>query len=176
MGCGCELYERYEAQYGALPREPFDRFRREAQWVLEDVTTGVDGVCKLRQCPPADEHWQGVIQDALLELVYAMQQIDAIAAAAGGLQRNADGTVQSGVVKSRSSGSESITYAAPGEGSAYAAAARDRSARGALLRDLARDRLRYVPDRFGVNLTYMGPYPYPGAIGREGAETCTGTW
>ena len=86
------------------------------------------------------------------------------AASARAMTENADGTVRSRVISSVSSGSESVSYAtgsaARSGTTAIDAAVSDPGARARLLDDIVRRYLSGVKDANGVNLLYMGRYPY----------------
>lgn len=161
-------YKDYTTLYGEgrLDEAGFSRLAWEAERVMDDATTGVDGVAKLRAAKPTKAAPLEAVRRCACALVDTLRQLDETAEAirkAQGLVENADGTVQGRMVASRSSGSESISYAtgsaARAGGTVIDTAVSDQTARARLLDDLVRRYLAGVPDANGVNLLYMGPYP-----------------
>ncbi len=161
-------YEDYTALYGdgALDEAGFTRLTWEAEHLVDAATTGVDGVRKLRHAWPADEQDAQAVRRCVCALVDTLWQLDKAAESirkAQALVENADGTVQSRMVASRSSGSESISYAtgsaARSGTTAIDAAVSDQTARARLLDDTVRRYLSGVPDANGVNLLFLGRYP-----------------
>ena len=161
-------FAEYAALYGEekLDEAGFSRLIWEAEQLMDIATTGVDGVRKLRRAFPADEHDAKAVCRCACALVDVLRQIDEAAESirkAQSLVENADGTVQSRMVASRSSGSESISYAtgsaARAGGTAIDAAVSDQTARARLLEDTVRRFLSGVPDANGVNLLFLGSYP-----------------
>lgn len=158
----------YAKLYGdeTLDEAGFSRLVWEAEQLMDTATTGVDGVRKLRRAFPADEHDAEAVRRCACALVDVLRQIGEAAESirkAQALVDNADGTVQSRLVASRSSGSESISYAtgsaARAGGTAIDAAVSDQTARARLLEDTVRRYLSGVPDANGVNLLFLGRYP-----------------
>lgn len=161
-------YEDFKALYGdsKLVEAGFSRLSWEAEQLLDIATTGADGVRKLRRAFPVDEHDAQAVRRCVCALVDTLQQLDDAAESirkAQALVENADGTVQSRLVASRSSGSENISYAtgsaARAGGTAVDAAVSDQTARARLLDDMVRRYLSGVPDANGVNLLFLGRYP-----------------
>ena len=141
-------YAQYAALYPDGPGESaFERLRWEARRIMDRATTGLDGVRKLAVAPPAEEHDAQAVERceaALVRLLWQNEQ-------AGGCVSRADGTVCGKVVTAVTTGSESVSFAAPG-----AVSAEDREVR---CRELAERYLSGVKDANGVNLLYMGLYP-----------------
>ena len=97
------------------------------------------------------------------EDVYKRQDKQALSAAAGGTSSGGSGGVTSGVITSKSAGSESISYASPSEmasgaktWSAVYQAAGDEQATNKLLYDTAQVYLTGVRDNEGTPLLYAG--------------------
>lgn len=145
--------EEYESRYGEIEDATFNRLASEAQAMLDNFTTGVDGVHKLREFFPVDEFDADAVKSCLCKLINIAEQQEN----ASKVVTRADGTVSSGVVKSVSSGSESVTYADIGKASQSGA----ESVMDAIqtIENTIRGRLGMVKDLNGVNLLYMGVYP-----------------
>ena len=131
-------YEDYKALYGEsiLTEAGFSRLCWEAERAMDDATTGADYVRKLRLYPPADELGKEAVRRCACALVDVLHQIELAetdSRLARAMVQSADGTVHSGVVASKSSGSESISYAtgsaARSGTTAIEAAVSDRAAR-----------------------------------------------
>lgn len=161
-------YEDFKALYGGegLGEADFDRLSWEAERLMDDATTGVDGVRKLRAAMPKCKYGRETVKRCACALVDTLRQIDEAAEAirkAQSFAENADGTLQGRVITSRSAGGESISYAAGSAASqgktAAGAAVGDLTARQRLMDDTVRRYLSGVPDANGVNLLYMGSYP-----------------
>lgn len=161
-------YEDFKSLYGddKMDEAGFSRLSWEAEQLLDTATTGVDGVRKLRRAFPVEEHDVQAVRRCVCALIDILRQLDEAAESirkAQGLVENADGTFQSRLVASRSSGSESISYAtgtaARAGGTAIDTAISDQTARARLLDDTVRRYLSGVPDANGVNLLYLGQYP-----------------
>ena len=159
-------YEDYTGLYGAgrLDEAGFARLLWEAERVMDQATTGVDGVVKLRAAMPREEQAAQAVRRcacALTELLARLEQAAESVSLGREHTENADGTLQPRLVAARSSGSESVTYAV-GSASAVDAAVGDPAAWRQLTDDTVRRYLAGVPDANGVNLLFMGPYPVRG--------------
>jgi len=122
--------------------------------ILDDWTTGIDGVRKLRVAFPTDPIDVAAIKRCVIELTKASADIDNI------VQLSASG--DGGIVASKSSGSESISYR--NDTSALLAAAKDADIREAYIGMIVRRYLSGRSDANGVNLLYGGVYPLRGVI------------
>ena len=149
-------YAEFIAVYGsdALTLTAFNRFEFDAEVILDDWTTGIDGVRKLRVAFPTDPIDVAAIKRCVIELTKASADIDNI------VQLSASG--DGGVVASKSSGSESISYR--NDTSALLAAAKDVGTREAYVGMIVRRYLSGRSDANGVNLLYGGVYPLRGVI------------
>lgn len=149
-------YAEFIEVYGsdALTLTAFNRFEFDAEVILDDWTTGIDGVHKLRVAFPTDPVDVAAIKRCTIELTKALADIDNI------VQLSASG--EGGVVASKSSGSESISYR--NDTSALLAAAKDASNREAYVGMIVRRYLSGRSDANGVNLLYGGAYPVRGVI------------
>ena len=139
---------------GALTLTAFNRFEFDAEVILDDWTTGIDGVHKLRVAFPTDPIDVAAIKRCVIELTKASADIDNI------IQLSASG--DGGVVASKSSGSESISYR--NDTSALLAAAKDAGTREAYIGMIVRRYLSGRSDANGVNLLYGGVYPLRGVV------------
>ena len=139
---------------GALTLTAFNRFEFDAEVILDDWTTGIDGVHKLRVAFPTDPIDVAAIKRCVIELTKASADIDNI------IQLSASG--DGGVVASKSSGSESISYR--NDTSALLAAAKDAGTREAYIGMVVRRYLSGRSDANGVNLLYGGVYPLRGVV------------
>ena len=155
-------YDAYTDIYGKtdIPEADFNRLGFRAQRVLDDMTTGVDGVRKLAVAMPTEEYAKECVVRCLCELIHTAAQVEATRNA-GAVAKQADGSLAtSGVVASVSSGSESMTFAS---GSAVSSAVREAAGNVEAERKLyaatVRGYLDGVADANGVRLLYGGRYP-----------------
>ena len=144
-------YEDYKALYGedGLDQAAFDRLAWEARKIMDDVTTGVDGVRKLAASAPTEEQAAEAVRRCELALVRKLQQMES----AQGTISRADGTVTGKVVTDLTAGAESVRFAVP-EGQVSGGAESQRA-----LRQTAERYLAGVADKNGVPLLYTGFYP-----------------
>lgn len=162
-------YEYYKSLYGdkAIPESDFNRLSWDACRKLDIVTTGIDNVKKLKVAFPADEDDAETVRRCVCKLVEIASEIEQaeerIKSSQGYITRE-DGTVMSKQVASVSAGTESISYAM---GSASSSGSTlidnvlaDKTAQEKLYQDTVREYLSGVADANGVNLLYMGRYPY----------------
>lgn len=138
-------------QLGSTPMPEYDFLRRamEAEKIIDDLTTGVDGICKLRVAFPTDPHDVQTIKVCMAIMISNLGDVDAVKE-----KMKEDG---GGVIASKSSGSESISYAT-GTVPDDAKAAVSEEYRREKLRNIARFWLRDIQDCNGVNLLYGGRY------------------
>lgn len=143
-------YEFYKGLYGAdaIAEPNFNRFEFLAERVLRNVTTGVDGKCKLDFAYPENETDVEAIKRCLCEILHTMNGVnDAQIKAAGG-----------GVISSVSAGNESISYAT--NSGIIGAVLSSKQAQDELYAKTADSYLRGVKDKNGVNILFRGVYPY----------------
>lgn len=158
-------FEFYATTYhgNVVPEADFPRIADRASDFLDVITFDrlVDGL-------PDDERAKIKVQKAVCavaEKLYELELADkqALSAAAGGTSSSGSGGATSGVITSRSAGSESISYASPSEmangaktwSSIYQAAG-DETLTNNLLYSAARLYLTGVRDDKGVLLLYAG--------------------
>ena len=154
----------YEQTYhgNVVPAEDFDRIADRASDFLDVITFD-----RLAGGLPSDERAATKVQKAVCAVGDKLYQLELAEkqalSAAGGASFGGTGGVTSGVITSRSSGSESISYASPSEvangakaWSAVYQAAGDMQKTNKLLEDAARWHLTGVRNDDGVLLLYAG--------------------
>lgn len=161
-------HEYYSALYGAdaVEESDFNRFRWECEKRVDNLTTGVDGVRKLRIAFPVDEDDAETVKRCICKLIEIAVQIDestkALAQASGYITDETTGAIRGKVVANKSSGSESISYVSSASGSTSTLidkALSDKDVQDRLYNDTIIEYLSGVPDANGVNLLFAGPYP-----------------
>lgn len=159
-------YECYKTLYGsdAVSESEFNRFSWDASKKIEHYTCGADGINKLKVAFPTDEEGQESVKRCVCSLIDLMSNIKRAennTQANSGYVQKEDGTLQGKVITSVSAGNEKISYSA-GEASAtlISRAVADKVVREQLFRDTIKEYLSGVTDANGVNLLYMGTYPY----------------
>lgn len=162
-------YEFYKSLYGekAIAEADFNRLSWEACRKLDIATTGIDNVKKLKVAFPEDADDAEAIKRCickLIEIASAIEQAEQTARSAQGYITREDGSLQSKIVSSVSAGNESISYSTSGGSSGTStlidAVLTDKTAQEKLYSDTIRDYLSGIADANGVNLLYMGRYPY----------------
>ena len=157
--------EKYNTLFPSDPVDSFDRLAWDASRLMDNLTTGVDGIKKLKFSYPTDEDDAEAVARCACNLVHLLYRLEVLAEQAEqatGYTKNDDGTYQSNLVSSRSAGNESISYANGSnlsKATIMSAAASDPLTREKLLRDTCTASLTGVHDANGVNLLYMGNYP-----------------
>lgn len=162
-------YEYYKSLYGdkAISEADFNRLSWDACRKLDIATTGIDNVKKLKVAFPEDEDDAEAVRRCvckLIEIAAAIEQAEENARSAQGYITREDGSLQGKVVSSVSAGNESISYSASGGSSSAStlidAVLTDKAAQEQLYIDTIRDYLSGIADANGVNLLYVGRYPY----------------
>lgn len=154
-------YEEYTALYGDIAEKTFDRLSFEACRHLDRLTTGVDGVKKLKVAFPSDEDDAAAVACCAASVVNILAQIHEAEQSAS-LGRGYDNTpngLQGKIISAVSAGGESITYSTGGAKTAVDAAISDIAARNRLIASTVRNALSGICDANGVCLLYMGAYP-----------------
>lgn len=155
-------YNDYVTMYrtgGCQPMD-FDRLALEACAKLDNLTTGVSGVKKLRHHFPTDEMDAKMVKACACKFVHILHQMEVaerIANQSAGYEQTANG-LRGKIISSVSAGNESITYAVGGGKTATLIdkALADKAVQDKLFRDTAREYLSGVTDSRGVGLLYMG--------------------
>jgi hypothetical protein len=156
-------YEEYAAIYDAMPAKDFDRLNFEACRHIDRLTAGVDGVKKLKVAFPTDEDSSAAVKHCaahIVNILYQIQEAEKSASLGRGFTETENG-LHGKVVSSVTAGNESISYAVGNSAkTSIDKAVSDRNERIKLLRETVREYLSGVTDANGVNLLYMGVYPY----------------
>lgn len=161
-------YAYYKSLYGdaSMDEASFNRLCWMAQKKIDNATTGIDGFRKLKSAFPTNEDDAETVKRclcALLMVAYNIEQAEKRISLSKGYVENADGTLKGKVVKAISSGNETIEYSLSGgtsERSVFDVVVADKNAQEKLYFDTIKEFLSGVPDNNGVNLLYMGKYPY----------------
>ena len=145
-------YAEFVAVYGnEMTETEFNRHIYDAEAEIRRQTTGLNNFSKIDEAFPTKEADVIAIKRCLMALVDAIARI----VNAENATVAVDGSIGGGGIQSRSSGSESITYA-NGSVSAFADAVKSKSAQDALYRGICKKYLAGHCDRNGVNLLFMG--------------------
>lgn len=154
--------------YGSqsVPEADYPRYALQAARVLDVYTTGIDGVKKLRVAFPTDEDDAELVKAChaeLVDLLFSVEQAEKQAEEARGFEVTADG-MRGKVIASRSAGNESISYGTSASTGATATA-KEKAYADIVERVKLQDNIVYkylsgIKDANGVNLMYMGRYPY----------------
>lgn len=156
--------EDYNGFYSdSIGEQDFNRLSFHASKKADALTTGVDGVKKLRVAFPTDEDDVETVKASICGVIHLMHEIesleDSIASGQGYITRE-DGTLVGKTIASVSSGSESISYSASASGQTRASAlVTDVEAREREYKTILEEGFRGVNDANGVHLMYMGFYP-----------------
>lgn len=158
-------YEYYIGLYDNpdISEKEFKRYAYDVEKRIDSFTTGIDNVRKLKIAFPVDEDDSEAVKRcivAMIDLTHRIKEAEKTMENAKGFMVRSDGSMQGKVVKSISSGNESITYSSGTESvSIIDKALADKKMQYQLYRDMAVEYLSGVTDANGVNLLYMGRYP-----------------
>ena len=142
-------YEFYKTLYGTTVDEKvFDRLIWNAEKLVKNAVTGVDGRCKLDFAFPDVAYDAEAVKRCECALVDIMAKIEKAETEAEGNK----------TVKSVSAGNESISYDT-GSGLIGKVLA-NKSAQSRLYADTINEYLRGTKDKNGVNLLFGGAYPF----------------
>lgn len=154
-------FEYYQTVYGGAvfgSAPAYEPYRRKAERRIDLITTE-----KLSFAFPVEEKAADTVRDTVCEMAEFLYQVDCYKQAADsavGIIAQSDGTVKGKVIKSVSSGAESVTYSSAGDiKTAVSEAARDRKVLDTEVYSITRSNLAGVADANGINLLYAGPYP-----------------
>lgn len=157
-------FDEYSELYDPLEERVFNLLAFDACRVMDIHTTGIDNVKKLKVYPPMDEDDAAAVKHCAAKIINLLAQIrDAeIAAAMGRGYESTEQGMRGKIISSVSAGNESISYSTGGNSSTTAidVAVKDKTARDKLLADIVWEYLSGVTDANGVNLLYMGRYPW----------------
>lgn len=142
-------YEFYEGLYGtdAIEQTTFNRMVWNAEKIVKDMTTGIDGRCKLIIAFPTVEADAEAVKRCICEVVRTMSEVTKAEAKAS----------EGGVIESVKAGNESISYAV---NAGIASSVYNKKAQDSLYGGIVKSFLSCVRDNNGVNLLYRGVYPY----------------
>lgn len=161
-------YDFYKNLYGekAISDSDFNRLLWECEKRVDNLTTGVDGVRKLKIAFPINEDDSEAVKRCICKLIEISAQIEksveTLTEASGYTTDEATGAIRGKVISSKSSGSESISYTSSVSGSTSTLidkALSDKNVQDRLYNDTIIEYLSGVPDANGVNLLFAGPYP-----------------
>lgn len=161
-------YDYYVSLYGeeSMTENMFKIFSYDACRKIDHITTGVDNVKKLKVAFPTDEDDIEAIKRCtckIINIMHSIQEAEKRINSSKGYTKREDGTLQGKIVSSVTSGNESISYSVNGNSSEATMIDKvltDRQAQEKLYRDTVLEYLSGTGDANGVNLLYMGPYPY----------------
>lgn len=154
-------FDEYTALYDPIEERDFNRLVFQACQAVDNLTTGVDGVKKLRVAFPVDEDSADAVKHcvaSVTNLLYQIQEAEKSAFLARGYMETANG-LQGKVVSSVSAGNESVSFASGGGSTAVDKAVTNIAERNRLIQSIVREYISGVTDANGVNLLYMGVYP-----------------
>lgn len=154
-------YEDYVNLYDPIDKKIFNRLAYDACRYIDRLTTGIDGIKKLKVAFPVDEDSVSAIKHCAAKIVNVLFQIQEadFSASLGRSYEKTENGYRGRVVSSVTAGNESISYSAGALTSSIDAAISDPTAREALIANTIRQYLSGVTDANGVNLLYMGVYP-----------------
>ena len=144
-------YEYYNTLYGdkALAETDFNRLSLDAEREIDKATSGVDGVKKLKIAFPTNEYDAEIVKRCVCDLIDYLSRLE---------KAQSKMIDNGGIIASKSAGNESITYANIDNDINIAlsgAKGKEKS-----ISEFVVEKLRGVNDANGVNLLYMGIYPY----------------
>lgn len=153
----------YTALYDPIEEKVFNRLAYDACRHIDRLTTGIDGVKKLKIAFPEEEDAAAAVKHCTAEVVnllYQIQEAENAASLGRGYIQTANG-LQGKVVSSVSAGNESISYSAgSAQKTAVDVAVSDVAVRRKMISGIVREHLSGVADANGVNLLFLGRYPY----------------
>ena len=153
----------YKELYGEIEERLFNRLSFDACRKIDQHTTGVDGVKKLRIAFPKAEYDMETVKRCAANLVSHLFQIEEAekAAALGRGYEQGELGLQRKIVSRVESGNEAISYSeTSGTDTAVDKAVSSRADRERLIANVIREYLDGITDANGVSLLYMGPYPH----------------
>lgn len=155
-------YEQYGTLYDQIEEKQFNRLEFDAERMIDNYTTGPDGVKKLRFAFPTEgDAMEAVMHCAgnIVNLLHQIHEAENAAAIGRGYTETEQG-LQRKIISRVESGSEAISYSETKlSNSSIDAAVADKTVRDKMIATTIREYLSGVTDANGVNLLYMGPYP-----------------
>lgn len=154
-------FKEYTALYGAVEENAFNRISYDACRHIDRLTTGIDGVKKLKTAFPTDEDAAEAVKRCTAAVINFLIQLDTLektAASGRGYTETANG-LQGKVVSSVAAGNESVSFSSGDAKTLADVASSDISARNQAISNIVYEYLSGIADSNGVNLLYMGQYP-----------------
>lgn len=155
-------FDQFTTLYDPIDEKLFNRLAFDACRMIDNHTTGIDGVRKLQVAFPTDEYAVAAVMHCagnIVNLLHQIHEAEQTAAVARGYTETAQG-LQRKIISRIEAGNEAISYSETKlSNSSVDAAVADKSVRDALITSTIKEYLSGVTDANGVNLLYMGPYP-----------------
>lgn len=151
----------YESLYDPIDEKLFNALLYDACRVMDNHTTGIDNVKKLKVAFPTDEDSAESVRRCaakLVNLMYQIQQAEITAVENRGYDLTEQG-LRGKVISSVSAGNESITYTTASGSTSIDSAVKSRTERDKLYANTVWYYLAGTEDANGVSLLYMGLYP-----------------
>jgi len=157
-------YEDYQELYkDGIDEQDFNRLLFVAEKKIDNYTTCVNGVKKLKVAFPMDDESVEAISRCACDIVHTMWSVEEAEKSANEsstLVEGPNGVFHSKVAASVNSGSESISYATTKSTATLVdVVLTDKKAQEQLYRDSVETYLRGVLDDNGVPLLFRGTYP-----------------
>lgn len=154
-------HEEYIQLYDPIDAKSFNLISYNACRHIDRLTTGIDGVKKLKTAFPTDEDAAEAVKRCAAAVINFLIQLDALektAASARGYTETANG-LRGKVVSSVAAGNESVSFSFGDTKTLADVSASDISTRNQAISNIVYEFLSGVADANGVNLLYMGQYP-----------------
>ena len=154
--------DKYATIYDPIDEKTFNRISFEACRIMDNHTTGLDGVKKLKLYHPTDPDDRETVERCAAKIINLLHQIQEAesAAAIGRGYIETDQGLQRKIISRVEAGNEAISYSETKlANTAIDSAAADKFVRDKLISETVRECLSGISDINGVNLLYMGPYP-----------------
>ena len=154
-------HKEYTELYDPIDEKTFNRISYEACLHIDRLTTGIDGVKKLKTAFPTDEDAAEAVKRCTAAVINFLIQLDALektASSVRGYTETANG-LQGKVVSSVAAGNESVSFSAGDTKTLADVSASDISTRNRAISNIVYEYLFGIADSNGVNLLYMGQYP-----------------
>lgn len=149
-------FSEYSELYDPIDGKLFNRLSYEAGRLMDNHTTGIDGVKKLKVAMPVDSDAMEAVKRcaaAVTNLLYRINEAES----ASGYELSDQGR-RGKVITHVTAGNESISYSS-GASTDVDKAVLDLPTRDSLIKATIREYLSGVTDANGVNLLFMGYYP-----------------
>jgi hypothetical protein len=154
-------YKEYEQIYDPIDEKTFNRISYDACRHIDKITTGIDGVKKLKIAFPTNEDAAEAVKRCTAAVINFLSQLDTLektSASVRGYSETANG-LQGKVVSSISAGNESVSFSSGDTKTLVDVSVSDISTRDQVISNIVYAYLSGVADSNGVNLLYMGQYP-----------------